>query len=316
MARGNARQRIFLDERDYQRMRDGLAQAVARCGWEVLSFVMMPNHLHLFLRTPRPNLSRGMQFLLSGYANWHSKRHGLPGHLFQGRFKGELVEDGSYFWAVSRYIHLNPLRGKRPLVAHPRDWPWSSYPGYARRNQRVDWVSYEVVHATWQGEMGGSDPEAAYRRFVEEGLIQPPENPFREAAYGWLLGSEEFVERMRREMKSPAHPDQVPSARRLMDLPAQSVIAAVAEYYGLSVDALARRRSGAVGRDVAAWLARRLTTATLRELAGAFGLSHPDMSATSPGAPNAPSASPPPSARISKRSRNGSAQPKTGSDPN
>ena len=41
-----------------------------------------------------------------------------------------MVEDESYFWTLSRYLHLNPVRGKRPLVAHPRDWPWSSYPGF------------------------------------------------------------------------------------------------------------------------------------------------------------------------------------------
>ncbi len=65
MSRGNARQRIFHDDGDYQRLLDGLAQTVQRCGWEVLSFVLMPNHLHLFVRTPQPNLSRGMQYLLS-----------------------------------------------------------------------------------------------------------------------------------------------------------------------------------------------------------------------------------------------------------
>jgi hypothetical protein len=47
------------------------------------------------------------------------RRHRRPGHLFQGRYKGELIEDESYFWTVSGYIHLNPVRGKRPLVGHP-----------------------------------------------------------------------------------------------------------------------------------------------------------------------------------------------------
>ena len=47
----------------------------------------MPNHFHLFLRTPQPNLSRGMQYLVSGYANWYMKRHRRPGHLTQGRFE-------------------------------------------------------------------------------------------------------------------------------------------------------------------------------------------------------------------------------------
>jgi hypothetical protein len=45
--------------------------------------------------------------------------------------------------------------------------------------------------------VGGSDPEAAYRRFVEAGLAEPPENPLRHAVHGWLLGSKEFVDRIR-----------------------------------------------------------------------------------------------------------------------
>ena len=57
-----------------------------------------------------------MQYLLRGCANWYAKRHQRTGHLFQGRFKGELIEDPSYFWNVSRYVHLNSVRGRRPPV--------------------------------------------------------------------------------------------------------------------------------------------------------------------------------------------------------
>ncbi len=46
---------IFDDERDDARLRDGLAQTVTRYGWELLMFVSMSNHLHLFLRTPQPS---------------------------------------------------------------------------------------------------------------------------------------------------------------------------------------------------------------------------------------------------------------------
>ncbi len=42
-------------------MLEGLETTVLRTGWEVFSFVWMPNHIHLFFRTPQPNLSRGMQ---------------------------------------------------------------------------------------------------------------------------------------------------------------------------------------------------------------------------------------------------------------
>ena len=177
---------------------------------------------------------------------------------------------------MSRYIHLNPVRGKRPLVSHPRDWPWSSYPGYAKRRQRVDWVAYDAVYRAWQGAMGGGEAEVAYRRYVEAGLTEPPENPLHKAVHGWLLGSAAFVQRMRDQMKQPAHEDQVPAGRQLRNVDPQSVLGAVAAHYGVSVESFRQPHSGNPPRDVAAWLTRRLTTATLRELSTAFGLNHPD----------------------------------------
>ena len=276
MARGNGRQRIFHADADYQRMTDGLAKTIARTGWQVFAFVWMPNHIHLFVRTPKPNLSVGMQYLLSGYANWYAKRHQRTGHLFQGRFKAELVEDESYFWTLSRYVHLNPVRGKKPLVDHPSSWAWSSYPGYCRKSARVDWIEYESVLAAWQGEMGGKDSGLAYRRFVESGLETPPSNPLDNALEGWLLGSDTFLKKVKKLISKPQHIDQTPKARRLTSLDANEVITAVAAYFKASPESYQSKRSTAPGRDLAAYLAHRRTTATLRELATAFGLSHPD----------------------------------------
>jgi len=276
MARGNGRQLLFHEGRDYQRMLDGLEMTVDRAGWEVFAFIWMPNHIHLFFRTPKPNLSKGMQYLLSGYANWFAKRHQRTGHLFQGRFKGELIEDESYFWNVSRYVHLNPIRGKCPLADHPRDWPWSSYPGYARDKDRYDWMAYDSLWRAWAGEQGGKDAKRAYRRFVEAGLSDPPVNPLQAAREGWLLGSEAFLKKLKRTFCEPAQPDQVPAARRISSLEADNVIEAVAAHYGVSADSYRQRRSTAPGRDLAACLAHRRTTATLRQLAEPFGLRHPD----------------------------------------
>ncbi|HID75962.1 MAG TPA: transposase [Planctomycetaceae bacterium] len=195
MARGNGRQDIVRDDRDRQRLTDGLEATVQRYGWELLSYVLLTNHLHAFCRTPEPDLSRGMQYWLSGYANWWCRRHRFAGHVFQGRFKGALVEDDTYFWAVSRYIHLNPVRAE--LVDHPSDWPWSSYAGYAHRRRRAAWMAYDTVLDAWQGEFGGSDAAVAYGRFVEQGIQQPPDSPFAQASQGWILGSQAFTDRLR-----------------------------------------------------------------------------------------------------------------------
>ena len=249
---------------------------VSRTDWQVLAYVWMPIHIHLFVRTPKPNLSRGMQYLLSGYANWYAKRHQRTGHLFQGRFKAELVEDESYFWTLSRYVHLNPVRGKRPLVDHPSEWAWSSYPGYCRKSARVEWIDYESVLAAWQGEMGGENAGLAYRRFVESGLETPPSNPLDNALEGWLLGSETFLKKIKKLLNKPQHIDQTPRARRLTSLDANQVIATVAGYFKATPASYQSKRSTAPGRDLAAYLAHRRTTSTLGELATVFGLSHPD----------------------------------------
>ncbi len=276
MARGNGKQLLFHEDRDYQRMNDGLSQSVARTGWDILAYVWMPNHIHLFVRTPQPNLSKGMQYLLSGYANWYAKRHERSGHLFQGRYKGELIEDSSYFWNVSRYIHLNPVRGKKPLVGRPQDWPWSSYRGFARQANRVDWVAYDDVLGAWQAEHGGGDPLKAYRRFVESGVTNPPDNPLREAFDGWLLGSERFLLQIKRLVTASGKVGGVRSAKLLSSLTSQEVITIVANFFSVDAAAYRQKRANIDGRDLAAYLCHRRTTATLRELAEPFGLNHPD----------------------------------------
>jgi hypothetical protein len=217
-----------------------------------------------------------MQRLLSSYANRFARRHQRPGHLFQGRYKGELIEDESYFWTVSRYIHLNPVRGKRPLVGHPRDYTWSSYRGYADKRKRLSWMAYQVLLDAWQGGMGGNDPAAAYRRYVQQGVQVPPENPFQKAAHGWLLGSQAFVERIRKEMKSPRFADEVPRVRTLEAVDFESVFATVSNYYKVDPSIFAARGNGHIARAAAAWLSRRLTTATLRELSLPLGLTRPE----------------------------------------
>ena len=123
--------------------------------------------------------------------------------------------------------------------------------------------------------MGGSNPAGAYRRFVESGLSQPSANPFTGGVEGWLLGSQNFVDRIKRLVEAPRQPDQVRQARQLLTN-CSEVIAAVAAHYGVSPKEYAERGSTAGVRDLAAYLAHRYTTATLRDLAGQFGLSHPD----------------------------------------
>ena len=64
--------------------------------------------------------------------------------------------------------------------------------------------------------------------------------------------------------------------RRIYPVTVDAILDATAMHYGTSADRYCGYRSRAGGRDLAALLCRRWTTATLRELSGQFGLSHPD----------------------------------------
>ena len=83
ITRGDGRQKLFHDQGHYERFTKGLEEEVQRCGWIVLSFCWMPNHIHALIQTPQPNLATGMQHWLSGYANWYAKRNRRTGHLFK-----------------------------------------------------------------------------------------------------------------------------------------------------------------------------------------------------------------------------------------
>jgi hypothetical protein len=132
------------------------------------------------------------------------------------------------------------------------------------------------VYRVWQGEHGGRFSAAAYRRFVDAGVDHPPDNPLATAIEGWLAGSQEFVARIKHLIESPKYGDEVPAARRLAGISLPEVLQQTADHFGVEMTSFARKHSRQQSRDIAAWLARRLTVATLRELTGPFGLGHPD----------------------------------------
>ena len=105
MARGVGRMRTFVDDDDRRRFLDIVGEIVGRGDWVIHAFCLMPNHYHLLCQTPYGGLSRWMQTLNGSYSRYFNRRRRRVGHLWQGRFKAILVEDGSYFLECGRYIH-------------------------------------------------------------------------------------------------------------------------------------------------------------------------------------------------------------------
>lgn len=274
MARGNGRQRIVRGPDDSERFLEGLSRSVARFDWRIYAFAILSNHFHLVLKTPVPNLAQGMQGLLSSYANAWARRHQFAGHVFQGRYRADLVENETYLWVVTRYVHLNPVRAG--LVREPADWKDSSYPGYAHRRHRRDWVAYDELLAAWDGAFGGSDPATAYRRYVTAGVVKTPSSPWDEAHGGWILGGTRFLNRIRTLVRSDPARESRPERRWARAQELGLVIEAVCNHYGVDRAELSRRGSRHPARAALAYLARQATMATNAELVPVLGLSRPE----------------------------------------
>jgi REP element-mobilizing transposase RayT len=143
MARGNGKMRIFVDDVDYRRfvylLGDTLESSSIRC-W---NYCLMPNHYHLTVQPTHPNLSAAIRRLNSRYGLWWNRRHTTVGHVFQGRFKDQIVDREAYLITLSRYVVMNPVRAG--LATRPEDWPWSSYRATAGLSPEPSFLDVEAT---------------------------------------------------------------------------------------------------------------------------------------------------------------------------
>lgn len=116
---------IFLDDTDYRQFVYLLGEVSEEYRIECWNYCVMPNHYHATLCPSRPNLSAAIRRLNGAYAQWWNRRHGRVGHVFQGRFKDQIVQREGYLLALFRYVAMNPVRAQ--LCDQPEKWAWSSY---------------------------------------------------------------------------------------------------------------------------------------------------------------------------------------------
>ena len=268
MLRGNGGQDIFLLPDDGRHFLDLLAEGVARYGFRVHGYCLMPNHVHLVLQAGALPLSRAMQMLSFRYARRINTREARAGHLFQGRYKAILVDARSYLLELVRYVHLNPVRAG--LAAAPEAWRWSGHRGYLGRADTpwltTDWLLEQLAP-------GLDAARAAYRDFVADGMGGPRRAEFHagSGAGGRVLGGDDFIERALAE--AGERPERPPGIDAILD--------AVARDCGVSVAELAdpsRKRRICEARGMVGLLARQTGAASLTALAARFARDQSNLS--------------------------------------
>ncbi len=212
-SRGNEKKPVFKDDQDRENFLNTLQHVNKRYNWMCHAYCLMTNHYHILIETPDGNLSLGMRQLNGVYTQLFNKRHQRTGHLFQGRFKGILIQKDSHLLEVCRYVVLNPLRAG--MIEGLDQWKWSSYRATAGKekphpNLITDWIL---------GQFSGKrvKAEREYRQFVQRGISE--KSIWQDIKGQVILGDDDFVENLADHLKKKRHIPEIPRSQRYANRP-------------------------------------------------------------------------------------------------
>jgi putative transposase len=213
--RGNDRQLIFREDKDFEVFLDWLRQAAKQFKVALHAYVLMPNHLHL-LATPtdETGLGRMMQWVGRYYVPYFNQKYGRVGTLWQGRYKTTVIDSEHYFLTCSRYIELNPVRAG--MLNDPGAYRWSSCAHHlgARPDPLItDHALYWALANTPFAR------EAAYRDLLLQALTEAEITALRESGLrGGALGSDQFKARLERQTERRVRPGKKGRPRKSVNM--------------------------------------------------------------------------------------------------
>jgi putative transposase len=207
-SRGDRREDIYLEETDRNKWLELLGQVCQRYNWRCHAYCLMTNHYHIVVETIEGNLSQGMRQLNGVYTQYFNHSHQRVGHVFQGRYKGILVDKDSYLIELTRYVVLNPVRAH--MVSHENDWPWSSYHSMIGAQSAPDWLETDCLLS--QFSVHRNRAIVLYKDYVRVGVGQPC--IWSDLTQQIYLGDEHFLKAMQKAMDQQADLSEIPRAQR------------------------------------------------------------------------------------------------------
>lgn len=265
-SRGNEKQRIYRDDLDRRSFLAMLGRLKREIGFDLYSYVLMPNHYHFLMRTRAENLGKIMQLLNSRYSMYFNWKYNRVGHLFQGRYKSLFVQDDQYVLDLVRYIHLNPVRKR--LVKEVNEYKWSSHPDYVKDRPA------KLVDRDYVMSLFGKDRKEAlqeYINFLGHGSKPMPESLLNGLAHG----SKEFTEKIINEIKKRKL--HVPGWQLRQDrCSPECIIQLTADEFKVTVDELKTKRGKwNQAKRAAIYLMWHNTSLSAHQIASYFNNMHP-----------------------------------------
>jgi putative transposase len=185
--RGNARQQVFFEDRDYLLYQDLLRTSCAAAGLRIWAYCLMPNHVHLVAIPERAHvLAKAMGRAHADYARYYNLRNRTCGHVWQARYYSAPLDE-AHLWQALAYVERNPVRAR--LVERAEAWAWSS----AGARQSGD-SGGMLELAAWQEKYDWPRWTAVLETSVEEEAFG---QRLQEASRrGRPLGADEFVDQL------------------------------------------------------------------------------------------------------------------------
>lgn len=164
-SRGVRKKDLFHDAEDRQFYLELLAETKQRFPFELHTYCLMSNHIHLQLETINTPTGSIMQYLHSKYAKFFNKKYEYVGHVFETRYDARWINSAAYELEASKYIHLNPLEAH--MVKRLEDYPWSSYRAYIQ-NEKNPLITKKQIYSYFS-----DPPHKEYERYVKSGFCEP-----------------------------------------------------------------------------------------------------------------------------------------------
>lgn len=130
--------------------------------FKVYGYCLMDNHVHMIIDANGADISKVMHSINFSYALYFNIIHKRHGHLFQDRFRSEMVEDDNYLLALSAYVHNNPTVIKA-YEDCPEKYEFSSLAVYLGLKQDP----YELIEDDFIMGMFGPNSKIARKNYVK-----------------------------------------------------------------------------------------------------------------------------------------------------
>jgi REP element-mobilizing transposase RayT len=194
--RGIEKKNIFRTDADRHNFLKRFGSIISDSETACYAWALMPNHIHLLLRTSLMPISTVMRRLLTGYAVSFNRKYRRHGHLFQNRYKSILCQEDPYLKELVRYIHLNPLRADLvPDMKALNTYPWCGHSAIIGKTKR-EWQNVKDVLKLFGNTISSSRKK--YRSFVEKGVAEGRRSELTGGGLIRSLGGWQMVKSMRR----------------------------------------------------------------------------------------------------------------------